>query len=207
MKKLLVAGTILLLLVSCGGAKTPEERKAQQASRDKDARIFGMESGIVELIHGENETKEIRYFDRWGARNALYTYVNDGEGNFVPDKTEIHIGADSYTINLKTMKGQKLTNPFGQFSGGESADYQESRQMRMAGADKLTNAKVGDRDCEVWEISMFGVSTRTFIYKGIILQEQIQMDGETITSQLIRFEENAKVDTAMFALPKDVTFR
>lgn len=206
MKKLLTAGITLLLLAACGGAKTKEEKKAEQLNKDKDARIYGIESGIVELIHGENETKEIRYFDRWGTREALYTYINDGEGNFVHQKTAINIGPDSYLVNMGDKTGTKLSNPFGQFSGGEAFDFREGRQMRMAGAEKLPNEKVGSYDCEVWDITMFDVSTRTFLYKGLTLQEQIKMDGETQTSKLVRFEENAKVDTAQFAVPKDIVF-
>lgn len=206
MKKLLTAGITLLLLAACGGAKTKEEKKAEQANKEKDARVYGFESGIIELIHGENETKEIRYFDRWGTREALYTYANDGEGNFIHQKTAINIGPDSYLINIGKKTGTKLSNPFGQFSGGEAFDYREGRQMKMAGAEKLPNEKVGNYDCEVWDITMFDVSTRTFLYKGLIIQEQIKMDGETHTSKLVRFEENAKVDTAQFAVPKDIVF-
>lgn len=206
MKKLLTSGIILLLLASCGGAKTSEEKKAEQKNKDRDAGIFGIESGIVELIHGDNETKEIRYFDRWGMREALYTYINEGDGNFVLQKAEINVGSDSYLMNMRKKTGKKLRNPYGMLRAMGSAEFRESRKMRMTGAEKLPNEKVGNYDCEVWDITMFDVSTRTFIYNGLILQEQIKMDGETRTSKLVRFEENAKVDTAQFVVPKDVVF-
>lgn len=204
MKKLLTAGITLLLLAACGGAKTKEEKKVEQTSKDKEARVFGIESGIVELIHGENETKEIRYFDRWGTREALYTYTSDGGDDFVLRKTEINIGPDSYMIDNKKNTCTKLSNPFGHSSFSEHSDYREGRMMKLTGAEKLPNEKVGNYDCDVWDITMFDVSTRTFLYKGLPLQEQIKMDGETHTSKLVRFEENAKVDTTVFVVPKDI---
>ena len=207
MKKLLPTLVTLFLLVSCGGTKTPEETRKEQLNKDKDAYIYGIESGVVELEYDQTDSKEITYFDRWGARRAIYTMQGDGEGNYTNEKIEIHIGADSYTVDMKTKKGRKLSNPFGQFSGSESSGYQESRQQRLAGAEKLADEKVGDKTCEVWDITMFEVSTRIYLYKGITLQNQIIMDGETFKSKLLRFEENAKVEAAKFDVPKDVVFQ
>lgn len=213
MKRICISTLGLLLLAGCGGSqqakvtKAPEAIQTKPINEDKEAHVFGIESGIVELIHGENVTKEILYFDRWGVRRATYTYENAGGEKFVPAKLLINNGPTEYDINLRSKRGVKLTNRLDQAGGNAVSGFRGERMMKEMGCSKLGEEKVGERMCDVWGSKGSRMESRTYLYQGIGIQIQLTIDNETSSTKLIRFEENAKVDTAMFAVPKDIVFK
>ncbi|MGL4599533.1 MAG: hypothetical protein ACRCYO_18560 [Bacteroidia bacterium] len=212
MKKIITIGVTAILFAACEGDKFSNAAIAnkvtpaaitEKTNTDKDARIFGVESGIVEVIHGEDKTKEILYFDHWGVRRAMYTYRTFGTEKFTPYKLLINDGAIEYDISLASNIGSKLNRPIQKI---DDSLFLEERKLQMMGCSKMREGKVGDYTCAVWGREGSRMESRTFFYKGITLQVQIKFDNDVTTSKLVRFEENAKIDTTVFNVPKEIKF-
>ncbi len=212
MKKIILFGIIIILFSACEESKLPHNAItnsialntiAKETNTDKGAHIYGIESGIVEVIHGEDKTKEILYFDHWGMRRAMYTYETFGIKKFTPYKLLINDGAIEYDISLASNIGSKLNRPI---NNADDSLFLEERKMTMMGCTKMREEKVGDYTCAVWGREGSRMESRTFLYKGITLQVQLKFDNDVTTSKLVRFEENAKIDTTVFNVPKEIKF-
>ena len=188
--------------------KKKEEKPIQ--NKDKDAGIYGYESGMVETHFGDTKNKEILYFDKWGTLSAKYTYTenrNTGEVNL--SSIEIIKNATTYMIDPVAKTGLKMENPFGQNNIGDAKEalgFKEERKVKMLGSQLSGTEILIGKKCDVYKDNADEMAQTTYIHKGLILKTIINMDGDEIISEATDIQFNIKIPADKFEIPKGIIF-
>ncbi|TXI85177.1 MAG: hypothetical protein E6Q38_00840 [Crocinitomicaceae bacterium] len=214
MKKTCFAFTAsILLLVSCGSESDKTEGKQENKSainKDKDAGIYGYESGMVETHFGNTKNKEILYFDMWGTKSACYTYSeNSATGQVILSAIKIQKGGTSYLIDPVEKTGLKMENPFGQSDIGEAKKilgFQEERKLEMLGSHVVGTENISGKKCKVWKDDAEEMGLTTYTHEGIVLKTIIDMFDEDIISEATDIQFNIKIPADKFEIPKGIKF-
>lgn len=203
----------LLFATSCGSDTSKTRQKKEEKpveNKDKDAGIYGYESGMVETHFGDTKNKEILYFDKWGTISAKYTYTenrNSGEVNL----SSIVIIKDEtvYMIDPVEKTGLKMKNPLGYNNIGdakESLEFQEERKIKMLGSQLTGTEVLNGKKCDVYKDDAEEMGQTTYIHKGLILKTSIDMFGDEIISEATDIQFNIKIPADKFEIPKGIKF-
>lgn len=204
---------ILFTANSCGTDKSETEQKKEEKpveNKDKDAGIFGYESGMVETHFGDTKNKEILYFDKWGTISAKYTFTenrNTGEVNL--SSIELVKNGTTYMIDPVAKTGLKIRNPFGQNDIGDAKDvlgFKEERKLKMLGSHLSGTEVLIGKKCDVYKDDAEQMSQTTFLHNGLILKTIINLDGEEIISEATDIQFNIKIPAEKFEIPKGIKF-
>lgn len=202
-----------LMTTSCGTEKPETVQKKEEKpiqNKDKDAGIYGYESGMVETHFGDTKNKEILYFDKWGTLSAKYTYTenrNTGEVNL--SSIEIIKNATTYMIDPVAKTGLKMENSFGQNDIGDAKEvlgFQEERKVKMLGSQLSGTEILIGKKCDVYKDNAEEMAQTTYIHKGLILKTIINMDGDEIISEATDIQFNIKIPADKFEIPKGIIF-
>lgn len=203
----------LLFATSCGSDTSETRQKKEEKpveNKDKDAGIYGYESGMVETHFGDMKNKEILYFDKWGTISAKYTYTenrNSGEVNL----SSIVIIKDEtvYMIDPVEKTGLKMKNPLGYNNIGdakEALEFQEERKIKMLGSQLTGTEVLNGKKCDVYKDDAEEMGQTTYIHKGLILKTSIDMFGDEIISEATDIQFNIKIPADKFEIPKGIKF-
>lgn len=203
----------LLFATSCGTDTSKTRQKKEEKpveNKDKDAGIYGYESGMVETHFGDTKNKEILYFDKWGTISAKYTYTenrNSGEVNL----SSIVIIKDEtvYMIDPVEKTGLKMKNPLGYNNIGdakEALEFQEERKIKMLGSQLTGTEVLNGKKCDVYKDDAEEMGQTTYIHKGLILKTSIDMFGDEIISEATDIQFNIKIPADKFEIPKGIKF-
>jgi len=202
-----------LFITSCNSEHASSSQKKEKTpieNKDKDAAIYGYESGMVETHFGDTKNKEILYFDKWGTMSAKYTYTenrNSGEVNL--SSIELVKNGTTYMIDPVAKTGLKMGNPFGQNDLGDAKDvlgFKEERKLKMLGSHLSGTEVLNGKKCDVYKDDAEQMSQTTFIHNGLILKTIINMDGEEIISEATDVQFNIKIPADKFEIPKGIKF-
>jgi hypothetical protein len=203
----------LLMTNSCGTDKSDTEQKKEEKpveNKDKDAGIYGYESGMVETHFGDTKNKEILYFDKWGTMSAKYTYTenrNTGEVNL--SSIVIIKDATAYMIDPVEKTGLKMKNPLGHNDIGDAKDvlgFQEERKIKMLGSQLSGTEILNGKKCNVYKDDSEEMQQTTYIHMGLILKTSIDMFGDEIVSEATDLQFNIKIPADKFEIPKGIKF-
>lgn len=203
----------LLMTNSCGTDKSDTEQKKEEKpveNKDKDAGIYGYESGMVETHFGDTKNKEILYFDKWGTMSAKYTYTenrNTGEVNL--SSIVIIKDATAYMIDPVEKTGLKMKNPLGHNDMGDAKDvlgFQEERKIKMLGSQLSGTEILNGKKCNVYKDDSEEMQQTTYIHMGLILKTSIDMFGDEIVSEATDIQFNIKIPADKFEIPKGIKF-
>ncbi len=203
----------LLIATSCGTDTSETEQKKEEKpveNKDKDAGIYGYESGVVETHFGDTKNKEILYFDKWGTMSAKYSYTenrNTGEVNL--SSIVIIKDATAYMIDPVEKTGLKMKNPLGYNDIGdakEALEFQEERKIKMLGSQLTGTEVLNGKKCDVYKDDAEEMGQTTYIHKGLILKTSIDMFGDEIISEATDIQFNIKIPADKFEIPKGIKF-
>ena len=202
-----------LMTTSCGTDKPETEQKKEEKpieNKDKDAGIYGYESGMVETHYGETKNKEILYFDKWGTMSAKYTYTeNRSTGEVNLSSIVIIKNAITYMIDPVEKTGLKMENPFGHNDIGDAKEvlgFQEERKIKMLGSQLSGTEVFNVKKCDVYKDNAEEMGQTTYIHKGLILKTIINMDGDEIVSEATDIQLNINIPADKFEIPKGIKF-
>jgi len=203
----------ILLLVSCSSESDTIEQKHEEKpaiNKEKDAGIYGYESGMVETHFGDTKNKEILFFDKWGTESALYTYSeNRVTGEVILSSIKIQKGGTSYLIDPVEKTGLKMDNPFGQADLGEAKKilgYQEERKLEMLGSHVVGTENISGKKCKVWKDDAEEMGLTTYTHEGLVLKTIIDMEDEDIISEATEVQLNIDIPKEKFEIPKGIKF-
>lgn len=202
-----------LMINSCGTDATDSKVKKEvqpAENKDKDAGIYGYESGMVETHFGETKNKEILYFDKWGTLSAKYTYTeNRSTGEVNLSSIVIVKNATTYMIDPVAKTGLKMENPFGHNDIGDAKEvlgFQEERKVKMLGSQLSGTEVLNGKKCDVYKDDAEEMGQTTYIHKGLILKTIINMEGEEIVSEATDIQFNINIPKDKFEIPKGIKF-
>ena len=174
-----------------------------------DIKKYQIKSGIIEYkIEGMSNGSEIVYFDDYGIKEARFTKTEAKIMGFTTTANTITITDKdwSYNINLDEKTGTKMNNKQLQELIGRitQKDYEEfgKKMLEQMDAKHIGNETILGKSCEVWDIRK--MNGKTWNYKYVPLKIEINMLG-TNTTTAIKFEENAKIPSDKFQVPKGIT--
>lgn len=203
----------LLIATSCGTDTSEKVQKKEEKpveNKDKDAGIYGYESGMVETHFGDTKNKEILYFDKWGTISAKYTFTenrNTGEVNL--SSIVIIKDATAYMIDPVEKTGLKMKNPLGYNDIGDAKEtlgFQEERKIKMLGSQLTGTEVLNGKKCNVFKDDAEEMGQTTYIHKGLILKTSIDMFGDAIVSEATDIQFNIKIPADKFEIPKGIKF-
>lgn len=204
---------ISLLIVGCSIDKSNTEKKKDKTptvNKDKNAGIYGYESGTVETHFGDTKNKEILYFDKWGTISAKYVYTEKrNTGEVMMSSIEIIKNGITYFIDPVAKTGLKMGNPFGQNDIGDAKDilgFQEERKVKMLGSHLLGTELLNGKKCSVYRDNAKEMSQTTYIHMGLVLKTIITLDGDEIISEATDIQFNVKIPAKIFEIPKGIRF-
>jgi hypothetical protein len=203
----------LMIATSCATDKSDTEQNKEEnpvENKDKDAGIYGYESGMVETHFGDTKNKEILYFDKWGTLSAKYTYTenrNTGEVNL--SSIVIIKDATAYMIDPVEKTGLKMKNPLGYNDIGDAKEalgFQEERKIKMLGSQLTGTEVLNGKKCNVFKDDAEEMGQTTYIHKGLILKTSIDMFGDEIVSEATDIQFNIKIPADKFEIPNGIKF-
>lgn len=203
----------LLFATSCGTDTSKTRQKKEEKpveNKDKDAGIYGYESGMVETHFGDTKNKEILYFDKWGTISAKYTYTeNRNSGEVYLSSIVIIKDETVYMIDPVEKTGLKMKNPLGYNNIGdakEALEFQEERKIKMLGSQLTGTEVLNGKKCDVYKDDAEEMGQTTYIHKGLILKTSIDMFGDEIISEATDIQFNIKIPADKFEIPKGIKF-
>ena len=203
----------LLIATSCGSDTSETRQKKEEKpveNKDKDAGIYGYESGVVETHFGDTKNKEILYFDKWGTMSAKYSYTenrNTGEVNL--SSIVIIKDATAYMIDPVEKTGLKMKNPLGYNDIGDAKEtlgFQEERKIKMLGSQLTGTEVLNGKKCNVYKDDAEEKGQTAYIHKGLILTTSNDMFGDEIISEATDIQFNIKIPADKFEIPKGIKF-
>jgi hypothetical protein len=84
--------------------------------------------------------------------------------------------------------------------------FQEERKLKMLGANVIGTEKVKGHECEIWEETFEGMTSRTYTHKGLILKAVIAIDNENVTAEATKIDLNVNVPKDKLKVPTGITF-
>lgn len=210
-KPCFVFAVSILLLVSCGSDKTAQKQEEKTPiNKEKDAGIYGYESGMVETHFGNTKNKEILFFDKWGTESACFTYSeNRATGEVILSAIKIQKGGTSYLIDPVEKTGLKMENAFGQADLGDAKKilgYQEERKLEMLGSHVVGTENISGKKCKVWKDDAEEMGLTTYTHEGLVLKTIIDMFDEDIISEATEIQLNIDIPKEKFEIPKGIKF-
>lgn len=204
---------ISLFIAGCSIDKPNTEQKKDKTptvNNDKNAGIYGYESGTVETHFGDTKNKEILYFDKWGTLSAKYVFTEKrNTDEIIMSSIEIIKNGITYFIDPVAKTGQKMGNPFEQNDIGEAKDllgFQEERKVKMLGSHLSGTELLNGKKCSVYRDDAKEMSQITYIHMGLVLKTIITLGGEEIISEATDIRFNVKIPTKIFEIPKGIRF-
>lgn len=204
----------LLFTSSCGNDVSNTDQKKEEKpikNKDKDAGIYGYESGMVETHYGDTKNKEILYFDKWGTMSSKYTYTeNRSTGEVILSSIEIIKNGTTYFIDPVAKTGMKMEHQFGKNNIGDAKEvlgFQEERKLKLLGYYNDGTVSIGGKKCSIWkEEAMEELTTTSYIHEGIILKTIIRFTNEETVSEATDIQFNIKIPADKFEIPKGIKF-
>lgn len=207
---------LLLLILSttrCGVEQAESHTSNSvdlEKNKEKNAGIFGYESGKIEISYNGTKNKEILYFDKWGLRSAKYIYSENRENGEVKlTSIEIVKNNVTYIIDPVEKSGLKIVNPPLALEKEEEMEvlgFKEERKLSKLGYHRVGTENIAGKECSIWEDETSMISTKNFLHKGLLLKTLITIEGEEIVSQASDIQVNIKIPATKFALPKGIKF-
>lgn len=218
MKNLLFALCAVLFFTACkNSATTSEQDSSSSATETKAADTrkgrFDFKSGILEtqtnmMSMGTANVKMI--FDDYGKTqltestvsmemmgkkiNTLSkSLVKDG---YIYNWSEPSMGAatkmklNSETFDEKNLDFNSLTD-----------EMKKRFQIKEEG-----NESIDGKTCKVYSFVTEGMKGKTWIWKGLPLQSEMSVAGQTVKSKFLKFEENPSIPASTFEIPQGITF-
>jgi hypothetical protein len=202
-----------LIFASCSIDQANTEQKKEKTpavNEDKNAGIYGYESGMVETHFGDTKNKEILYFDKWGTLSAKYVYTeNRHTGELIMSSIEIVKNGITYFIDPVAKTGLKMGNSFGQNDIGDAKDllgFQEDRKVKMLGSHLSGTDLLNGKKCSVYRDDAKEMSQTTYIHMGLVLKTIITLDGDEIVSEATDIQFNVTIPADIFEIPKGIRF-
>jgi hypothetical protein len=219
----------MLLLSSCGGK---EETSAQNEAAKSEAAQpaaegaapattapqtkYKIKSGIVtnEMDNpvGQGKITTVLYFDDYGAKEASVTKTEMKMMGMAVKTHNVEITRDGYQYKLDMEKktGTKFKMPattggIASFANMSAADM-GSEMAKEYNIRKEASQTVAGKECEVYSMDNQKRQMKgTFAtYQGIPMKVDQMMGGMKITSEVVKFEENAAMPAGIFDVPADV---
>jgi hypothetical protein len=208
---LFVISSLIFSSCSIDQANTEQKKeKTPAVNEDKNAGIYGYESGMVETHFGDTKNKEILYFDKWGTLSAKYVYTeNRHTGELIMSSIEIVKNGITYFIDPVAKTGLKMGNSFGQNDIGDAKDllgFQEDRKVKMLGSHLSGTDLLNGKKCSVYRDDAKEMSQTTYIHMGLVLKTIITLDGDEIVSEATDIQFNVTIPADIFEIPKGIRF-
>jgi outer membrane lipoprotein-sorting protein len=202
-----------LIFASCSIDQANTEQKKEKTpavNEDKNAGIYGYESGMVETHFGDTKNKEILYFDKWGTLSAKYVYTeNRNSGEVIISSIEIIKNGITFFIDPVAKTGLKMGNPFGKNEIGDAKEilgFQEERKIKMLGSHLSGTDLLNGKKCSVYRDDAKEMSQTTYIHMGLVLKTIITLDGDEIVSEATDIQFNVTIPADIFEIPKGIRF-
>jgi hypothetical protein len=202
-----------LIFASCSIDQANTEQKKEKTpavNEDKNAGIYGYESGMVETHFGDTKNKEILYFDKWGTLSAKYVYTeNRNSGEVIISSIEIIKNGITFFIDPVAKTGLKMGNPFGKNEIGDAKEilgFQEERKIKMLGSHLSGTDLLNGKKCSIYRDDAKEMSQTTYIHMGLVLKTIITLDGDEIVSEATDIQFNVTIPADIFEIPKGIRF-
>jgi hypothetical protein len=208
---LFVISSLIFSSCSIDQANTEQKKeKTPAVNEDKNAGIYGYESGMVETHFGDTKNKEILYFDKWGTLSAKYVYTeNRNSGEVIISSIEIIKNGITFFIDPVAKTGLKMGNPFGKNEIGDAKEilgFQEERKIKMLGSHLSGTDLLNGKKCSVYRDDAKEMSQTTYIHMGLVLKTIITLDGDEIVSEATDIQFNVTIPADIFEIPKGIRF-
>jgi hypothetical protein len=208
---LFVISSLIFSSCSIDQANTEQKKeKTPAVNEDKNAGIYGYESGMVETHFGDTKNKEILYFDKWGTLSAKYVYTeNRNSGEVIISSIEIIKNGITFFIDPVAKTGLKMGNPFGKNEIGDAKEilgFQEERKIKMLGSHLSGTDLLNGKKCSVYRDDAKEMSQTTYIHMGLVLKTIITFDGDEIVSEATDIQFNVTIPADIFEIPKGIRF-
>ncbi len=117
-------------------------------------------------------------------------------------------GEWTYNVDLDAKTGTKIPTPLwkeitsgAKREGKDATEIGEDMLVRMGGR-KVGTATVLGKPCELWEIK--SLKAKSWVWQSVTLKTEVNMMGQTMTSEAVRLQDNASISEEKLTLPKDV---
>lgn len=182
---------------------------------------FGVEAGVIEITKTvknpavTTETIETLYFRDFGLVQARYSIEKTSskfvKGEQVTRRFSLLEGTTLTSVDLDTKEGTRMQNPaadmLGRMSHSEAQDFAD----KMGDAMNTKTKKVGEEQvagklCEVSEaVTEMGAikqTTRTYVWKGIVLKLVSSGMGTEVTEEALSVNTDTPIEVEKFKIPE-----
>jgi hypothetical protein len=170
--------------------------------------FYALEQGsIVYEISGAARGKETLYFDQWGMRQARHKMI-EAQRMGTSNTVTLNLGSEIVLMDPDKNLGQKkedvkLKEVLSSFKG-DDVDLIAVKLLVVLGGKKVSEEKVLDRLCEVWEIA--ALKMKTWLWNGIALKMRMDTAEGEVFYTAIKVDQNLLVDEELFSIPPEIHF-
>ena len=177
-------------------------------------RKYGVESGVVEYDNSDGNVRQTLYFDRYGAREALYTTLGpSSDSSAWPFRVIVQDGEWRYAFNPDSESGRKSGTMSGHGALMGALPHAWGDPVRFAGAGAVTSLagkEVVGKMAAGYRYSMHGERYEVWAWERIPLDVTLRWSSdprETPTIlRAVQVTVGVEIPPERFRIPKNVRF-
>jgi len=217
MKKILLVALTACLFTACKNNSAPNNENSTAVSSEntttsdvKPNGRFDDKSGILVTetdMMGMGKMQMIMTFDNYG-KDVFNETKMSMMGKEMHTKSLVKDGY-AYTWTEPASMAVKAKIEEGKVDD-KNIDYNHlSEEMKKKlNMKEEANETVDGKDCKVFSFSMKeGMSGKSWIWKGLPVQTEMNMSGKKIMTKFVRYETNVSIPSSTFDVPSGVDFK
>ncbi len=225
MKKVLFYSFLIFAsvsLISCSGGgssdnkdgkdTTKNSKDSKDADKGKSSGKYGVKSAVITMkmsTMGMDQDVTM-YIDDNGNKEATDIFMDLGMGDAVPkihNRTVVKEGY-SYTLDMEKKTGSKMKVPAGAAANG-NIDFSKLSDdvMKQMGMKKNGTKTVLGKKCDQYSIDSKSMNMKGdyAVWNNIPLFMEVEVSGMKVKMEATKIDLDAKIDAALFDIPKDFT--
>jgi len=218
MKNLFLVLSAVFLFTACKNSATTtesesDEAKTETAASDAYKGRYEFKSGVL-----ETQTSMMQM----GTANIKMTFDDYGKTQLTESAVSMDMMGKKINTLTKSLMKDGYIYTWAEPSMGAatkmkmSADKFDEKNMDFNALTEEMKKRfqikeeggetIDGKTCKVFSFTTEGMKGKTWVWKGVPLQSEMSVSGQTITSKFLRLEENPSLPASTFELPAGVTF-
>lgn len=215
MKKILYTLCVVLLMNACKNKITNNDTASEGA---KAVENTTNNSGNLKSVFYETETTLPQgmgsstskvYTDDYGKKLSMVSEskMSMAGKNMSNTSHTLVVDGYSYSWTNSAKNGVKFKNDESNFNPNsvDIAKLSEELKKKISFKDE-GKEDINGKTCNVFSFNMEGAQAKMWNWKGIPMKMELNMMGNTITSNTKNIQENPSIPAGTFDVPSDITF-
>lgn len=215
MKNILYTLCIVLLMNACKNNTNNSDTASEGAKAVENTtnNSSNLKSVFYEtettLPQGMGSSTSKVYTDDYGKKLSTLTESNITMAGKSMNNTSHTLIVDgySYSWNSSAINGIKVKIDETNFNPNsmDIAKLSEELKQKISFKEEGKEA-INGKECNVFSFNMEGAQAKMWNWKGIPMKMELNMMGNTITSNVKNIQENPSIPAGTFDVPSDITF-